>query len=329
MLPARRPAMAPHGMASRPPSLRMSRETAITIGNFDGVHRGHQALVAAARSCVGPQGSVIAVTFHPHPVAVLRPGEAPWRLLTLHGRIDALRRAGADEVDVLDATATFLATDARRFIEQLHQRHRFQFVVEGRNFRFGRNRAGSMATLAALGKELGFEVRPVDPVRVVLRDGSEVIASSTLTRWLLELGRVEDAAVVLGRPHAVEGRVVRGDRRGRELGFPTANLDHGDLMLPADGIYAARAIRPDGGARPAAVSIGRKPTFGHGDRACEAHILDFHGEPEEYGWLLRLEFVAWLRGQFRYSSIEALRAQMGRDVRETARLAGSLMEARA
>lgn len=296
----------------------MSPETAISIGNFDGVHRGHQALLAKARATVGAAGRVVAVTFDPHPMAVLRPGEAPWQLLTLQGRIEALRAAGADEVEVLDSTTTFLATEARAFIEDLHRRLQFRVVVEGPNFRFGRNRAGSMESLASMGVELGFRVEVLQPVQVRLRDGSEVIASSSVTRWLLELGRVEDATLVLGRPHCVEGRVVRGERRGRMLGYPTANLEHGDLMLPADGIYAARATLPDGTSRAAAVSIGRKPTFGRSERTCEAYLLGFAGWTEEYGWTLRLDLCAWLRDQFRYDSMEALQAQIDRDVSRTA-----------
>ncbi len=295
-------------------------DTAITIGNFDGVHLGHQALVRLARDAVGGGGRVVGVTFDPHPLAVLRPGEAPPRLLPLAGRIEALRRAGADEVEVLDATETFLATEATAFIEELHRRLRFRVIVEGPRFRFGRGRGGSVELLRGIGERLGFRTVVAEPVQVRLRDRSEVIASSTSVRWLLELGRVEDAQRMLGRPHEVAGRVVRGERRGRTLGFPTANVDHGETMLPADGVYAALAELPDGTHRAAAVSIGRKPTYGHAERTCEAHLLDFSGWREEYGWSLRLSFQAWIREQFRYDSSDGLRAQIARDTARTAEL---------
>lgn len=299
-----------------------SARTAISIGNFDGVHMGHRALIARARAGAGPDGHVVVFTFDPHPASVLRPGEAPAKLLSLSDRVARLRDAGADEVIILDATSAFLSTPADQFIEELFARVRFSLVVEGPGFRFGRGRGGSLESLAALGVRLGFRVETVDRVRVLLRDRTEVVASSTTTRWLLELGRVEDAAIVLGNPFDLVGRVVRGDQRGRVIGTPTANLDHGDLILPADGIYAADATLPDGSRRAAAVSVGTKPTFGRSERVCEAHLLDFDGWTEEYGWRLRLSFRAWLREQSRYDSIEVLKAQIARDVDRTRALCG-------
>jgi len=296
-------------------------ETAITIGNFDGVHRGHQSLVRLARQEVGRDGRVAAITFDPHPVALLRPGEAPARLLPLPARKEALRAAGADLVEVLDATEAFLATEASAFIEELHRRLGFAAIVEGPRFRFGRGRGGSIDLLRELGERLGFRVKVAEPVSVRLRDCSEVVASSTSVRWLLELGRVEDAALMLGRAHRIEGHVVKGNQVGRSLGFPTANVDQGDIMLPGDGIYAAWAELPDGSKRAAAVSIGRRPTFGRGERVCEAHLLDFDGWTEPYGWTLRLSFRSWIREQVRYDSIEPLREQISRDVARVAEFA--------
>jgi len=295
----------------------MAANTAISIGNFDGVHLGHRRLLAAARSGAGPTGTVVAVTFDPHPAAVLRPGDAPAKLLTMPERLVQLREHGADEVIVLDATNAFLATSADEFIKQLHQRVPFALIVEGPGFRFGRGRRGSLESLAVLGSELGFRVEQVERVTVVLRDGSQVPASSSMARWLLALGRVEDAALVLGRRYELAGHVVRGDQRGRTIGFPTANIDHGDLLLPGDGIYAGCATLPDGSHRAAAVSVGTKPTFGRSERVCEAHLLEFDGWSEDYGWSLRLRFDAWVRGQFHFDSVPALVAQMQRDVDRT------------
>lgn len=326
MLPAR-----PHGVtATLAAAVRSNRhrrmDTAITIGNFDGVHLGHQALVQEARAEVGKEGRVVAITFDPHPMAVLRPGEAPPRLLPLRERVDRLKAAGADEVEVIDATKAFLATEATAFIEEIHRRLGFSTIVEGPRFRFGRGRGGSIELLKKLGERLRFRVRVVESIMVKLRDCSEIVASSSSTRWLLELGRVEDAALMMGRAHRVDGRVVRGQQMGRSLGFPTANVDHGEIMLPADGIYAAWAELPDASRRVAAVSVGRKPTFGRSERTCEAYILDFGGWREEYGWMLRLSFVAWMREQFRYDSVEELRAQIGRDVARIASMTAPPME---
>lgn len=243
--------------------------------------------------------------------------------MSMPERSARLREAGADEVVVLDATGAFLATTAEQFIRDLHARVGFGLVVEGPGFRFGRGRGGSIEMLETLGRSLGFSVELVDRVQVVLRDRSQVTASSSLIRWLLALGRVEDAASVLARPFELAGRVVRGDQRGRTIGFPTANLDHGDVMLPADGIYAAIATLPDGSLRTAAVSVGTKPTFGRSERACEAHLLGFAGWRDEYGWQLRLSFRAWVREQFRFDSVPILIEQMRRDVARVVSLAAT------
>ncbi|MFO0894846.1 MAG: bifunctional riboflavin kinase/FMN adenylyltransferase [Phycisphaerales bacterium] len=287
---------------------------AITIGNFDGVHLGHQALVGRCRAVAGPQGRCVAVTLDPHPVAVLRPLEAPRRLQTLSDRIAALKAAGADEVTVLDTTRGFLAKSPEEFIRSLRGTLPFDVIVEGSEFRFGRGRAGSVESLRALGRVDGFRVEEVPAVEAALSDGSVVPVSSTLVRWLLAQGRVACAARALGRPFALAGRVVRGDQRGRTLGFPTANLDHGDIALPADGIYAGQALLPDGSLRAAAISVGNKPSFGGSERLCEAHILGFQGLAQEYGWTLRLHFLEWLRPQFSYSQLEPLIAQISADV---------------
>lgn len=294
--------------------------TAITIGNFDGVHAGHRALVAAARALAGVAGRVVALCFDPHPFSVLRPQLAPARLTTFPQREALLRQAGADAVVRLQPTTEFLALSPEQFIRSLIADYHPSAIVEGPDFHFGAGRKGSPATLAALGEGLGFSVQIVQPVEVVLDDQLTARASSTMVRWLLSVGRVADAARVLGRPHALSGMVRQGQRRGRTIGVPTANLEV-EQMLPADGVYAAVATLPDGRRCAAAMNVGTPPTFGGAARTCEVHLLDVQRDAEridslpEYGWQLAVEPVAFLRDQVRFPSIEALQGQIARDIR--------------
>lgn len=291
-----------------------------TIGNFDGVHLGHRAIVAAARHAAGATGRVVAVTFEPLPAAVLRPDAAPARLAD-SGRRDALlRAAGCDEVRVIDPRTGVLDRSDDEFLASLREALPFDAIAEGGDFRFGRGRSGDLASLRAAGARDGFRVIEVPEVDAALADGNVVPVRSSTLRWLLAMGRVEDAARLLGRPHAVHGTVEPGDRRGRTLGFPTANLHCPGLALPGDGVYAAEAV-VDGRPWPAAVSIGTKPTFGGSDRACEAHLVGFAGAVDSYGWGLELRFRSWLRGQFRFPGRDALEAQLRRDVAQAAALA--------
>jgi riboflavin kinase/FMN adenylyltransferase len=284
-----------------------------TIGNFDGVHRGHQAILALAGAVAGEGGTVAAVTFEPLPAAVLRPADAPPRLTTAARREALLRAHGATSVVALDPARGLLAQSPREFLEALRGRVAFDAIVEGADFRFGQGRAGSVRTLEEIGAEMGFRCVVAPEFETALSDGHIVSPRSTLIRWLLELGRVADARALLGRPHGVEGRVVRGDQRGRTLGFPTANVESPGMLLPADGVYAGTAHTPLG-AFPAAISVGVKPTFAPAARTCEAHLIGFPGGLGEYGWPVRLEFTAWLREQWRFASVEALVEQIRRDV---------------
>ena len=300
----------------------------ITIGNFDGVHAGHAALVARARE-VARAGReprrVVALTFDPHPLTSLRPEEAPPRLTTFDRKARLLQALGADRVVRLRPDERTLNEPPESFASGLTARFGPVAIVEGDDFRFGRDRTGDMDMLRALGRRLGFDVHVVAPVEVVLSDQTTVRASSTLARWLIEHGRIRDAALVLGRAYALDGEVVRGDRRGRTIGFPTANM-RTTCLAPADGVYAGRALLPDGSVRPAAISVGSKPTFGEGrERAVEAYLLPDKGlQPKrnrrpslpglpEYGWGLTLEFVGWVRDQVRFESVGALVEQMQRD----------------
>ncbi|MEZ6234509.1 MAG: riboflavin kinase [Phycisphaerales bacterium] len=334
----------------------------LSIGTFDGVHLGHRAIgaeacrladVAAERG--GERPRVVVLAFDPHPAAVLRPGTEPARLTTFARRADLLRAGGADEVVRLEPTPGLLGLSPEQFVDRLVAAHAPLAIVEGPDFRFGKGRAGDVAALRRLGRERSeaehFAVRVVEPVETVLGDHSIVAASSTLARWLLERGRAADVARVLGEPYRIEGTVVRGDRRGRTLGYPTANLDP-ETALPADGVYAgfARAglARGQSDARAgedrsfvAAISVGTKPQFTPGQtaRTIEAFLLDVERPPgsdaipglPEYGWRLTLDLIGYVRDQARFESVDALLRQIGRDserVREICSMRGSLPEPR-
>lgn len=292
----------------------------ITIGNFDGVHLGHRALIDGARRAAGAGGRVTAVTFEPLPAAVLRPAEAPSRLTTDARRRELLLAAGCDEVRAIDPRDGVLAKEPGAFIEDLRAALPFDAIAEGPDFRFGAGRRGDLAVLRQLGAARGFRVAEVPELDAALSDGLLTAPRSTTIRWLLELGRVEDAARLLGRAHRLAGTVVRGDQRGRTLGFPTANVDVGGLQLPADGVYAAEAI-VRGERFPAAVSVGTKPTFGASARTCEAHVVGAPLAIDDYGWTLELDLVRWLREQWRFPGPDALVAQLRADVAHATRAA--------
>lgn len=291
----------------------------LTIGTFDGVHAGHAALLARARQLAEVRDAlVVAMAFDPHPLAALRPDQAPARLTSFPQRERLLLAAGAHRVVRLEPTPEFLALTAEAFIDGICRDWNPLAFVEGPDFRFGKGRGGDVESLLARGRQSGFDVEVVPPVAVALSDHTIAPASSTLARWLITNGRIADAAIVLGRPYELEGIVERGDRRGRTIGFPTANL-RTDCLAPADGVYAGEASLEDGRTFAAAVSVGTKPTFGAGGRAVEALLLDAPSEGDavvglpEYGWKVRLRFTAWVREQVRFHSVEALVEQMHRD----------------
>lgn len=298
----------------------MPARTVLTIGNFDGVHLGHRALIARARELADAEagtGRVVALTFHPHPVTVLAPERAGPALTTFDRRVMALREAGADEIVRLEPTTQLLGSSPEAFIARLVEEYAPGAIVEGSDFRFGQARAGDVQTLLRLGKAMGFDVEIVEPVSVALSDQTIVTASSSIVRWLLQHGRIRDATRVLGRPYELAGNVIRGDRRGREIGFPTANLRF-ETLAPGDGVYAAQAALPGGRLYPAAVHVGPRATFDLPERTVEAHIMRWPGPlaegTPEYEWPLVLLFYGWLRGQAKFESVETLVEQMGRDV---------------
>ncbi len=299
----------------------------LTVGVFDGVHLGHQALVErASRIAEEHQGGarVVALAFDPAPAAVLAPGREPPRLTTFEDRADLLLDAGADEVLRLEPTPGLLGLSPEAFVDYVLMPLRPIAVVEGPDFCFGAKRAGDVRTLAELGRQRGFRVEVVEPIEGDLDDQTMVPARSTRVRWLLEHGRVADAGRVLGRAYELAGEVLRGDQRGRTIGFPTANI-RSEVMVPGDGVYACFADLGDGRAVPAAVNVGDRPTFDGIERRVEAHLIGFEpsaGAPE-YEWSLRLAFVSRLRDQVRFGLIEDLKAQLDRDVARAAELLDS------
>lgn len=301
------------------------------------MHIGHAALVERARELVGPGGRVAVLTFDPHPASVLRPGDPVPRLTTFEQRERLLRGCGADAVVRLEPTRELLALDPGAFARRVAEQHAPSVIVEGPDFRFGHDRGGDVEALRTLGRGLGFEVEVVDPVAQALRDQSAVRVSSSIVRWVLAHGRVRDAALLLGRPYELAGSVVRGDRRGRGLGFPTANVVSA-CASPGDGVYAGIARLPDGRAWGAAINVGERPTFDGPAHRVEAHLLDVEAPPgpagdgpwapipglPEYGWACSLEFIGWVRDQVRFDSPEALRAQIGRDLERVRAIVGPI-----
>ena len=292
--------------------------TVVTIGNFDGVHRGHRTVIARAREEADRAGlSVVAVTFDPHPMAVLRPEHAPSIITPLERRADLLVEAGADHVLALAFDMEMAGWTPQHFVdrvlvEALHAR----IVVVGANFRFGHRAAGDVALLKEAGERAGFTAVGVE------LDGGPQVWSSTYVRTCLAAGDVAGAAEALGHPFAVRGVVVVGDRRGRELGFPTANvLADPQSAVPADGVYAGWMRRVgDDTSYPAAISVGTNPTFdGQRARRVEAYVLD-RTDLELYGVEIEIAFAERLRGMVRFDGVEALVETMHDDVRRTREL---------
>jgi len=287
-----------------------------TIGEFDGVHRGHQRIVERAGEIARAMNlPVVVITFDPHPDEVVRPGSHPPLLTTSRRRAELLAGLGADAVLVLPFSLEFSRLSPDEFVRVvLSERLHAAAVVVGENFRFGHKAAGDVSLLAQLGEKYDFAAEGV-PLLVV--DG--VTISSTYIRERLAAGDVAAAAHVLGRPHRVEGIVVRGHMRGRGLGFPTANLETPPhTATPADGVYAGwlTSLDLDGSEIsrwPAAISVGTNPTFGVGDRTVEAYALD-RDDLDLYGAHAAIDFTARLRGTERFDSVEDLVTQMHRDV---------------
>ncbi|MGM1064933.1 bifunctional riboflavin kinase/FAD synthetase [Saccharothrix sp. Mg75] len=282
----------------------------VTIGVFDGVHRGHQALIGRAVDLATAKGvPSVVMTFDPHPAEVVRPGSHPAQLTSLHRRAELVEGLGADVFCVIPFTPEVSRMPADEFAHEiLVERLHATAVVVGENFTFGFKAAGNVDLLGTLGKRFGFVTEGAD---LVTDDG--VTYSSTYIRACIDAGDVAAAAHALGRPHRLEGIVVRGDGRGKELGFPTANLSTTRFAaVPADGVYACWFVRGDGERLRAAVSVGTNPTFSGRERRVEAYVLDV--DEDFYGQRVALDFVERLRGMEKFDAVDALLEQMHRDV---------------
>ncbi|MED7954849.1 MULTISPECIES: bifunctional riboflavin kinase/FAD synthetase [unclassified Streptomyces] len=292
----------------------------VTIGSFDGVHRGHQLIIGRAVERARELGvRSVVVTFDPHPSEVVRPGSHPALLAPQPRRAELIEALGVDAVLVLPFTTEFSKESPEEFFRQvLVDALHACLVVEGPNFRFGHRAAGNVALLAELGRSADCGVEVVDlRVRGAAGDGEPF--SSTLTRRLVAAGDVAGAGEVLGRPHRVEGEVVRGAQRGRELGYPTANVDTvPHSAVPADGVYAGW-LTADGERMPAAISVGTNPTFDGTARTVEAYAIDRVGL-DLYGLHVAVEFLVYLRGMEKFDSIEALLDRMADDVKRSREL---------
>ena len=295
----------------------------VTIGNFDGVHRGHRSVLAQVVDLAADAGlRAVAITFDPHPLAVLYPDRAPQPLSTTAHKLELLAEVGLDAVLVMTFTRELALWSPRRFVQEVMvDALGAKEVVVGGDTRFGHRNEGDVGTLRELGDELGFGVHVVADLG---GSGEERRWSSTWVRELIGEGDVAGAAEVLGRPHRVTGRVVHGDHRGRELGYPTANLAPDSIgAVPADGVYAGRLVRESGERLPAAVSVGTNPTFDGTERRVEAYVLD-RTDLDLYGETVAVEFVERLRPTLRFDGIADLTRQMAADVdRSRELLAGS------
>ena len=283
------------------------RDPVVAVGNFDGCHRGHMRLLERVRRQAGERGGTpVALIFDPHPSRVLRPDKAPPLLMTLDQKLDAFERAGIQGVAIVRFTQETAGWEPERFVERvlIDWLHAAEVWV-GANFLFGRNRAGTYTLLRALGEDRGFRVDKIDPVRY-----KDFVVSSTRIRHLIGEGRVDEAAALLGHQYFLDGTVVHGDGRGRELGFPTANLETVNELLPAYGIYATIAVI-DGVHHPSVTSIGVRPTIGDGRVTIEAHLLD--GGADVYGKPIRLALIQRLREERKFDSLDALRAHIAVD----------------
>ncbi len=298
-----------------------ARGCVLTIGNFDGVHVGHQRILQTARALADSAGSkVCAFTFEPAPVRLLAPQQAEEGLMPKDVRYRLLGECGVDLIAVINTTRQFLALSAEQFVrEVICGCFEASRVVEGPDFRFGRGRAGSVQTLRQMAGECGFEVTQVGPASIALPGRGELRISSSLIRGLLRGGDVEAAGRCLGRPYTLYGRIISGERRGRLLEFPTANVDAGDMVCPGDGVYAATA-RIGGDACPSAVSIGAKLTFGPAARAIEVHLIGAGGD--FYGRSIEVTFLARLREQEKFPDADSLREQIAKDIQRVREICG-------
>jgi riboflavin kinase / FMN adenylyltransferase len=281
----------------------------VALGNFDGVHVGHQNILRAAiERARAADGSALAVTFDPLPAKVLNPNRAPRLILTPEDKHELLRSFGLDGVIVLTFSRELSMLPPEAFVrEYLRRRIGARIVVVGHNVSFGHARAGNAEVMRRLGGELGFETNVIGPIE---RDG--IVVSSTQVREVISMGDMKRTANLLGRPHFLRGPVVHGRERGRTIGFPTANIQSLTECLPPDGVYATRVVMEEG-SYPSITNIGMRPTFGEPERSIEAHIFDFNRDI--YGREVKLEIAERIRPERKFESAQALAAQIASDLR--------------
>jgi riboflavin kinase/FMN adenylyltransferase len=302
---------------------RPTSGSVVTIGAYDGVHVGHQALIAEVRKrAAAADLDATVVTFDRHPASVVRPASAPRLLTDLDQKLELLGATGLQRCLVVAFDEVRSQEPAEDFVREiLVDLLGARLVIVGEDFHFGHQRRGDVALLRTMGADLGFEVEGIE---LVAAPGMGERASSTAIRHALVEGDLARATAMLGRPHEVRGVVAHGDERGRELGFPTANVSvPGDILLPADGIYAGWFEREDGTVWPTAISLGRRPTFYAEAHVSllEAHLLDFDGDL--YDEHVRVRFVERLRGEVKFDSVDALIEQIRRDCDDARRILGS------
>jgi riboflavin kinase/FMN adenylyltransferase len=277
----------------------------LAIGVFDGVHLGHQRVIGTARDDAKAAGGVsVVLTFDPHPIRVLRPDRAPLLLTSTEHKLALIRQLGVDACLVAHFDKPFSETPAEKFIEQIASCRQ---VSVGTRFRFGHDRLGNVALLEKLAPRYGFTVKEI---KSVLTTDGEMISSTAIRQHVLA-GRLDRAAAMLGRPFSVLGTVEHGDHRGHELGFPTANVNPHNEVLPPDGVYAARTRLGDQRLR-GIVNIGVRPTFGRSERTLEIHLFDF--DRDIYGQPIEVEFAKKLRDERRFDSADALKQQIAKDI---------------
>jgi riboflavin kinase/FMN adenylyltransferase len=285
------------------------RGAAVAVGAFDGVHRGHQAVIAEARAAAQRLGAPLGVvSFDPHPRRWFQPDAAPFRLMTADQMAEALAPLGVDILYLLPFDGEMAGMSDAGFAEQvLAQGLGVRHAAVGFDFTFGKGRSGSPEALRAYGERLGFTVSVAE--RIDDPDGLKL--SSSAVREALKAGDMDRAAAILGRPFAIRGEVIHGDKRGRTIGVPTANIDLGDYMRPAYGVYAIRARLPDGRTFDGVASLGLRPMYAVETPLLEAWLFDFDGDL--YGHALDVQLIAWLRGEETFDGLDALKAQIDRD----------------
>jgi riboflavin kinase/FMN adenylyltransferase len=298
--------------------VNITTPTVVTIGKFNGMHVGHRYLLEqVVQRARAVDGSSMALTFDPHPSFVLHPQYERVYLAPEHERQDLIADAGIEHLLVLPFDQELAGWTAQAFMQRLCDRVHLRELMVGPEFRLGHRAHGTIDVLRQIGTELDFVVRTIEPLQI---GGARV--SATRVRELVQAGDVDQVPALLGRAFAVEGPVVSGDRRGRTIGFPTANVAvDGQHVLPTDGVYACRVTLPNGETHPAVTNVGVRPTFGLLQRTIEAHLLDWSGDL--YDQVIRVAFIARVRGEQKFSGIDALKEQIGQDVQRAREVLGA------